>query len=76
MNNNLEIPKYSLHVEWSEEDQIWIGRSPELFGGGVHGNDRDAVLEELRQAVEEVIENARKTGIPFPGPLPAEVHAS
>jgi len=75
MSNNLEIPRYSLHVEWSEEDRIWIGRSPELFGGGVHGSDRDAVLEELRQAVEEVIENARKTGIPFPAPLPAEAHA-
>jgi len=60
-----------------ERERSNLDRSQsELFGGGVHGSDRDAVLEELRQAVKEVIENARKTGIPFPGPLPAEVHAS
>jgi predicted RNase H-like HicB family nuclease len=75
MSKLIEIPNYSLRVEWSDEDQAWIGRCPELFGGGVHGDDRNAVLDELRQTVDEVIENARQTGVPFSAPLPAETHS-
>ena len=44
---------YSVIVDWSDEDQTWIGRCPELMLGGVHGNDRDKVYEELCQAVDE-----------------------
>ncbi len=59
---------YSLIVEWSEEDGIWIGRCPELFLGGVHGDDRAAVYAELIQAVDEVIA-IRKTDGTLPAPL-------
>jgi predicted RNase H-like HicB family nuclease len=73
MKTNIEIPNYSLRVDWSEEDQIWIGTCPELFGGGVHGNDRAAVFAELRQVVDEVIEDAMQTGVPFPAALETPV---
>jgi predicted RNase H-like HicB family nuclease len=68
MSIKTENPKYSLRVDWSEEDQVWIGRCPELFGGGVHGSDRLAVYEELCQAVDEMIEDAARTGVPLPTP--------
>jgi predicted RNase H-like HicB family nuclease len=69
MSNITENPHYTLIVEWSDEDQCFIGRCPELFGGGVHGQDRRAVYEELCQAVDEVIEDAVKTGVPLPAKL-------
>jgi predicted HicB family RNase H-like nuclease len=61
--------RYSLIVEWSDEDQVWIGRCPELFHGGVHGDDRVKVYAELLQAVDEHIELARQDGRPLPDPL-------
>ena len=42
-------------VEWSEEDQCYIGTAPGLFIGGVHGKDEKKVFKELCQTMEEAI---------------------
>lgn len=47
--------KYVKFVEWSDEDQVYIGRCPELFGGGVHGDEPIKVFEDLCVAVEDVL---------------------
>lgn len=57
---------YTLLVEWSDEDQVWIGTCPELFYGGVHGRDQAAVYAELCQAVQEHIALATQDGAPLP----------
>jgi predicted HicB family RNase H-like nuclease len=56
-------------VEWSDEDEVWIGRCPELFLGGVHGDDRAEVYAELCQAVDENIAIAKEDGLPLPTAL-------
>jgi predicted HicB family RNase H-like nuclease len=61
--------RYAKFVEWSDEDQCFIGRCPELMGGGVHGNDEAKVYKELCEAVEEWVELLHKDGAPLPGPL-------
>ncbi len=43
-------------VEWSDEDQRFIGRCPEIMLGGVHGSDEAKVYDELCRAVEEMIQ--------------------
>ncbi|HRW77108.1 MAG TPA: toxin-antitoxin system HicB family antitoxin [Candidatus Sabulitectum sp.] len=48
--------RYLKIVEWSEEDQCYVGTCPGLMLGGVHGNDEAEVYRELCQAVEEWIE--------------------
>ena len=45
--------KYAKFVKWSDEDECYIGRCPDLFAGGVHGDDEAAVYAELCQAAEE-----------------------
>jgi predicted RNase H-like HicB family nuclease len=40
-------------VAWSEEDQTYIGRCPDLFRGGVHGDDPLKVARELQQVIDE-----------------------
>ncbi|HEY3902068.1 MAG TPA: toxin-antitoxin system HicB family antitoxin [Chthoniobacter sp.] len=60
---------YSLLVEWSDEDQVWIGRCPELLLGGVHGADRDEVYRELSEAVDEHIAIAEGDGTALPDAL-------
>jgi predicted HicB family RNase H-like nuclease len=53
-------------VEWSDEDQCFIGRCPALFSGGVHGDDEAQVYAELCQAVEEWVELLHRDGLPLP----------
>ena len=47
--------RYLKIVEWSEEDQCYVGSCPGLFLGGCHGDDERKVFEELCDIVEEVV---------------------
>ncbi len=60
--------RYVKIVEWSEEDECYVGSAPGLIYGGCHGTDEKAVFEELCQVVEEAIEIYRKDGKPLPLP--------
>ena len=55
-------------VEWSEEDQCYIGSAPGLIMGGCHGSDEKAVFAELCQIVEEAIELYKADGKKLPPP--------
>ena len=63
---------YAKFVEWSEEDQCFIGRCPEIMAGGVHGGDEARVYAELCQAVEEMLELIHTDGHTLPEPLVAK----
>jgi predicted RNase H-like HicB family nuclease len=60
--------KYAKIVEWSDEDQCYVGSAPGLISGGCHGDDEQAVFNELCQIVEDAIEIYRKDGKPLPPP--------
>lgn len=60
--------KYAKIVEWSEEDQCYIGSAPGLVLGGCHGEDEKKVFVELCQIVEEAIMLYRKDKKPLPPP--------
>ena len=53
-------------VEWSEEDQCFVGTCPGLMLGGIHGEDEAKVYKELCQAVEEWIEIYQEDKEPLP----------
>ncbi len=58
--------KYAKIVEWSEEDQCYVGSAPGLILGGCHGDDERQVFEELCQIVEEAITLYREDKKPLP----------
>ena len=58
--------RYPKVVEWSEEDQVFVGRCPMLFAGGVHGRNEGAVYQELCETAEEWVEILQKDGKPLP----------
>jgi len=58
--------RYLKIVEWSEEDQCYIGTCPGLMQGGVHGDNEAEVYRELCQVVEEWIEIYEQDGDPLP----------
>ena len=60
--------RYAKIVEWSEEDQCYVGSSPGLIYGGCHGDDEKAVFAELCSIVEEAIALHRADGRPLPPP--------
>ena len=67
-----QAARYAKFVEWSDEDQCFIGRCPELTLGGVHGSDEAKVFAELCEVVEEWIELLHRDGVPLPEPLAAK----
>ena len=58
--------QYIKIVEWSEEDQCYVGTCPGLMLGGIHGEDEAKVYKELCQAVEEWIEIYQEDKEPLP----------
>lgn len=51
-----QAAKYVKIVEWSDEDNCFVGSCPGLFYGGCHGKDEQAVFAELCRIVEETLE--------------------
>jgi len=68
--------RYTKIVEWSEEDQCFVGRCPELLLGGCHGDDERKVFDELCRIVDDVIEGFRREGRPLPHLAPHRQSAS
>jgi len=58
--------RYGKFVQWSDEDKCFIGRCPDLFSGGVHGNEEAAVYAELCQTVEEWVQSMLNDGADLP----------
>jgi predicted RNase H-like HicB family nuclease len=63
-----ESANYAKIVEWSKEDQCFVGSAPGLLYGGCHGDDEQQVFAELCHIVEEVIEIYQQDGKPLPPP--------
>jgi predicted RNase H-like HicB family nuclease len=57
---------YHRWFSWSEEDQVYIGRCPDLFVGGVHGDDPVEVARELQEVIDEWETDLTDQGTPFP----------
>lgn len=60
--------KYDIQVEWSDDDQCYVGTVPGLIYGGCHGPDEREVFDELCVIVEEATLLYRLEGKPLPLP--------
>jgi len=63
-----ESAQYLKIVEWSEEDQCFVGQCPGIVGQCCHGNDEAQVYLELCEIVEEWIQIFKEQGKPLPPP--------
>jgi hypothetical protein len=57
--------KYHKWVEWSEEDQVYLGKCPDLITG-IHGDDPLQVYGDLCEVVEDVIRHFKSEGRRLP----------
>lgn len=58
--------RYAKIVEWSEEDQCYVGSAPGLIYGGCHGADEKQVFDQLCRIVDEAIALYLQEGRPLP----------
>ena len=61
-----ERGNYLKIVEWSDEDQCYIGSVPGWIGKCCHGDNEEKVYRELCQIVDEWIEIYATDGRPLP----------
>jgi hypothetical protein len=66
-----DTTRYAKIVRWSAEDACYVGTSPGLILGGVHGPDERKVFDELCRVVEEAVALYRAEGKPLPPPTSA-----
>ena len=62
-----ESDQYHKWVEWSEEDQTYIGKCPDLITG-IHGDDPVRLYSELCEVIDEVICHLEVEGRSLPRP--------
>jgi len=59
--------QYHKWIEWSEEDQTYIGQCPDLITG-IHGDNPAQLYSGLCEVVEDVIRYFAKEGRELPPP--------
>ena len=62
-------------VEWSDEDQCFIGSAPPLIGHCCHGDDEATVIRELGRIVEEWIAIYQEDGRKLPKPTAGQEYS-
>ncbi len=59
---------YSISVQWSDEDQVYIATVPELPGCKTHGKTYEEAIKQAQYAIEGWIDFAKELGRPVPPP--------
>jgi len=59
--------QYHKWVEWSDEDQVYVGKCPDLITG-IHGDEPIRLYAELLEVVEDVVRHLESEGRPLPSP--------
>lgn len=62
-----DFDQYHKWVEWSDEDQVYIGKCPDLITG-IHGDDPVALYGELCEVVQDVVNHFKAKGRTLPVP--------
>jgi predicted RNase H-like HicB family nuclease/predicted RNA binding protein YcfA (HicA-like mRNA interferase family) len=64
----VEVRRYALVIEWSDEDQVFLVTAPDLPGMVTHGNTRTEAAEMGEEATAVWISSHRDRGQPVPEP--------
>ena len=59
--------QYPKWIEWNKEDQIYIGKYPDLITG-IHGDNPTQLYEELCEVVEDMIQHFVRESRKLPPP--------
>lgn len=59
---------YELIIDWSDDDQCYVVKVPDLPGCMAHGKTRQQAVKMAEEAVELWIETAKEDGVSVPKP--------
>ena len=68
LNNLEEVQRYSMVIEWSDEDGAFIVTVPELPGCMTHGASHAEAAQQGEDAIATWLATARAYGDPIPAP--------
>lgn len=63
-----EVQRYSLVIEWSDEDEAYVVTVPELPGCMTHGATHAEAVQQGEDAIATWLAAARAHGDPVPAP--------
>ncbi len=67
-NNQDMCARYSIVIEWSDEDNAYIVTLPEFPSCHTHGATREEALKNAQEVIELIIEAKKEWGRPIPPP--------
>jgi antitoxin HicB len=62
------MSRYSMVIQWSEEDQAFIVSLPEFPNCRTHGATYEEAVKNGQEVLELIIESYREEGTPLPEP--------
>ena len=67
--------QYLKVVEWSDEDNCYIGSAPPIIGQCCHASTEAKVMEQLQVIVEDWVEILLRDGKPLPQPSAGKTYS-
>ena len=64
-----EMIPYILNIAWSQEDQCYVARFPELPGCMTHGDTQEEALKHAHEALKGYLATCKKEGVVLPSPV-------
>lgn len=64
--SKIEIPNYSMIIQWSPLDGAFVVTIPELPGAQTHGENYEDAARNGREVIALVVEGLAQDGIPIP----------
>jgi len=65
---NEKYDRYSMVIQWDEEDHIYVVTVPELPGCMTHGKTYEEAVEQGKDAIESWVDAMEAWGRPVPPP--------
>ena len=62
------VPRYSMIIQWSEEDKVYLATLPEFDGALTHGSTYEEAAKMGAEVIETFIELFEADGKPLPKP--------
>lgn len=66
--------RYSMIIQWSDEDHAYIVSIPEFPGNLTHGDTYEHAVKQGEDLIESLIMWAQQDGIPLPKPQVFAAH--
>ena len=65
---NKHYQHYSMNIQWSDEDRVFIVTVPELPGCITHGRTYEEAVQQGQDAIATWIQGSRALGLSIPEP--------